>query len=98
MHILLFAKLNLMNGSKIMKKAILDLIKDMRNDVADTWENLNLLLLEGHSEYESEYGGNFVGHGYEGDSISHMLDICEEQSNILNTLYDFVESLQEKVK
>lgn len=57
------------------------------------WDVLNEALEIGPYEYYFEdYGGDFCAGGYDGDSLSHMLDIIQEQNYILGKLVEYIKS------
>ena len=79
-----------------MKQQILKKIDEMCAENSRLWCKLNQAMIDGHYDYDSEeYGGDFSAGGYDGDSLSHMLDILDEQDYALKKLADFIQSLEE---
>jgi hypothetical protein len=79
------------SGEVIMKKNIIEKITEMRKKNDDLYNVLNEALSNNHYEYyQEEYGGDFIAGGYDGDSISHMLDILTEQNYMLDKISDMI--------
>ena len=76
-----------------MKEKILAKIVEMQNENSDLSGHF-IDLQEGNRwEYFDDYGGDFIAGGYNGDSLSHMIDILIEQNHALDKLYKFIEKL-----
>ena len=74
-----------------MKEKILAKIAELKAENYRLWDVFEKSAENNHYEYfYDEHGGDFCAGGYDGDSLSHMLDILQEQNYILDKVADFI--------
>ena len=74
-----------------MKEKILAKIAELQAENNRLFDVFNDGIENNHYEYDHlEHGGDFCAGGYDGDSLSHMLDILQEQNYILDKVANFI--------
>ena len=80
----------------ITTEMVLDKINEMKAENSKLWEKFEEAQKNNQYEYDYEdHGGDFIAGGYDGDSLSHMLDILTEQNYILGKLENYIKKNQE---
>lgn len=75
---------------------ILNKIDELENENDSLWTELDREYVKGEREYYQDNHEKTFFNGYDGESISHVLDILDEENYILERLRNYINKLKQE--